>query len=208
MNSGRGSGRNRRAAAISGIPAGDLTVSGVEHLDWGEFFTRYRPLAVRFIKGLLQDPGQAEDVFQEAARSIYERSHQGRIRFETAAHCRNYLFRTMRNLAVDSFRDHRSKKTANLDDGNGDVPDTSQPFDPLLVEEHGMSLTRRDLAIREAVGALKSREQKALEMRYTAGLTFREMADRTGIAISTLQARVESALKKIRKKIGKEFIDA
>ena len=46
-------------------------------------------------------------------------------------------------------------------------------------------------------------ERTILRQRYAEGLTFREIADSTHTAISTLHSRAESALAKIRKKLGK-----
>ena len=57
-------------------------------------------------------------------------------------------------------------------------------------------------ALTAALKRLSRDERAALELRYHEGLAYKDMAARTGRAISTLQARVEAALRKIRDHIG------
>lgn len=175
----------------------------MDPINWSEFYALYQPMALRFVKGLVASPDLAEDVFQEAARSVYERLETRKIRFQSKAHLRNYFFQTLRNLAINSLRDPRIKKTKNLDKLAPVESKQKEPFELVSQKEQSWFIKRRNMKIQKVISNLKPMEQEAIKLRYIQGLGFREMAERTGTALSTLQARVEAALKKIRKKIGK-----
>lgn len=175
------------------------TLDASHDLDWGRFFARYRPVALRMVRGWLASNDTAEDVFQDAARSVYERVRSGALRLESESHARNYLFRALRNLATSQLR-ARPAPDELIEDPAANEP---QPWRAsAAAEEAEQARTRRD-RVETALRSLGSREREALHLRYGEGLTFRQMSDRTGAAISTLQGRVEAALEKLRGRIGK-----
>ncbi|MFH2002454.1 MAG: sigma-70 family RNA polymerase sigma factor [Planctomycetota bacterium] len=175
-----------------------------DDFDWNEFFTRYRPMALRFTTGRIHDAGMAEDLFQEGAQALFERFQEDPSLFQNAAHLRNYLFKTLNNMAVSALREKARRKALSLDH-----PDTCtrnfatwvspSPHDSLLP-----GIEKNDAKIRQIMASLKNHERESLRLRFEEGLSFQEMASRTGRPISTLHSRVENALKKIRKKIGNE----
>lgn len=167
-------------------------VLGVDDHDWGEFFARYEAMAVRFARGLTHDPHSAADLFQEAARAVCEFTQDGR-RFASPAHARNYLFKVIRNLAIDA---NRAPRSAELDV----EPTTTTVGGAQLAERR-----ERGDALRRALADLPPTEREALNLRFDGGLSYREIADRTRTSVSTLQARVESALEKIRQRLGKSI---
>jgi len=176
-------------------------------LDWSEFFGRYRPMALSFVRGWVERHDVAEDLFQEAARAVYERVALGDIAFQSSAHLRNYFFRTLKNLAVNVLRDPGRKRTRSLETAEEVAALEMQPLEEALIAERSLALTRRDRVVADAVSKLKPHEQQVLRLRFQEGLGYREIADRTGAPTSTLHARVESALKKIRKKLGKDGLE-
>ena len=180
-------------------------MEGTDPLD-ASFFARYRPLALRFVTGLVRGSDVAEDLFQEAACAMVERASAGELAFESQAHARNYLFRALRNLAVDRMRDPgRRARRLEGDAAEGTEPASTGPTPFELVSEADEARLRSGhmRLVEEAIRFLKPHERDCLRMRYREGLTYREMAERGGEAIATLQSRVEAALGKIRRKIGR-----
>ncbi len=167
-------------------------------LDWGELFARYEVLGVRLARGLVGDDSVARDLFQEAAQATYARSTSGGIVFDGPEHARNYLLQVVRNLAID----HRHARTRAPRELRDDVPDATavDPVDSIVRAE---ATAERDRVVRRAWAELPAREREALSLRYLEGATYQEMAERTGRPISTLQARVESGLARLRRQIGK-----
>ena len=112
---------------------------------------------------------------------------------------RNALLRAARNLAVSELRARGRRPVVS---GN----EAPEPLDPgpsadealADAEERGALRT----AVRDGLDELTETEREALEQRYRSGMTYREMAERSGTAISTLQARVQAGLEKLRRRIG------
>jgi RNA polymerase sigma factor (sigma-70 family) len=50
---------------------------------------------------------------------------------------------------------------------------------------------------------LHPRDYEIVKLRYFTGLTFQEIADYLGLALSTVKSREESALKRIRRALRK-----
>jgi len=173
-------------------------------IDWEAFFATYRPLALRIATGLVGDPASAEDVLQEAAGELFERAERKGLALASAEHARNYFLRAVRTRAVSRLR--RGAR----DPGEPAAPAAERPAsaeaDPLEriarreSREERARLARR---LEEALEGLRSEEASAIRLRYGEALGFREMAERTGLPISTLHARVEAGLAKLRRRLGK-----
>lgn len=168
-----------------------------EPVDWGDLFARYQAAATRFAEGLVGDAELASDLFQEAARATYQRAATEPGAFAGAEHARNYLFRALRNLAIDA-RAGRRRSPGELEADPVDV-DARMPLEALIRAE---SRAERGAALRAAFSRLPAREQEVLVLRYLEGLSYKDIAARTGRPISTLHARVDKGLARLRLEIG------
>jgi len=176
-------------------------------IDWNAFFQLYRPMALRFARGLVGSEAAAEDVLQEAAAGLYERVSDGRLQLGSHEHARNYFFRAVRNRAASSLR----RVDRAQGEGEGLPEHVAQTAGPLeLAAEAEAGSLRVDLEgdLEAALGSLGREEQAVLRLRFGEGLGFREISERTGTSISTLHSRVGAGLAKIRMRIGKRWGDA
>jgi len=173
-------------------------------IDWNEFFALYRPLAVRIARGIVTDRDDEEEVVQEAMRSLYERATGGQMSFESTAHARNYFLRAVRNLAVSGVRRAgRLPRSESFELETVPARPGEQPEESLAQAEDQSELAGLRSSFEAALVGLSEPQRVALALRYQDGLSYRAMAERTGTSISTLQARVEAALEKIRSRLGK-----
>ena len=173
-------------------------------IDWSSTFARYQALVLRFAAGLVGRPELAEDLVQEAFRSVFERSQAGEVVFESEVHARNYVFRAIRNLAVDALRSPEHARVQELEDAEALPARDASPTAALLEAEAHATVAQRTAVVERAIQGLRPPEREALGLRFGNGFTYREMAECTGESLSTLQGRVETALGKIRRKVGKE----
>ena len=164
--------------------------------DWGVFFARYQAMAIGFARGLVGDADLAAELWQESVRAILERVASGELRFADRGHARNYLFRALRNLAIDA----RRGRSLGVELAEDPVDPRAPAPDQAVGDAEWEAL--RDRLVQHAVDTLDMREREALRLRFEQGLGYKEMAVRLGRSISTVQARVEAGLRKVRQQIG------
>ncbi|MDA1266110.1 MAG: sigma-70 family RNA polymerase sigma factor [Planctomycetota bacterium] len=163
--------------------------------EWTAFFERYRPLALRIAAGLVgADLG--EEVVQEAARHLIVRARR-EPPLADVTHARNHFLQAVRHQAVSRLRAevHRQGEDSDLEPADPAASGASAIAD---AEELHVRAARLEVALDQ----LGDEEREALDLRYRQGLAYPEMAARTGRAVSTLQARVEAALRKTRDRLG------
>jgi RNA polymerase sigma factor (sigma-70 family) len=66
----------------------------------------------------------------------------------------------------------------------------------------------QDHALRRVLVGLNSRDWQIVKLRYFNGLTLQAIANHLGLALSTVKSREEAVLRRIRKRLRKNGIDA
>ena len=138
------------------------------------------------------DIATAEDVLQDAFMKALANASALSIVEDLAG----WIFAAMRNRLADLWRGRAARRRA----GETDLPGetfaeiaAAAGFDP-----HD-ELVRGELAgaLEMAIGALPAPQREVLLAQTVEGLTFRELAERTGTSIDTLMARKRYAVKKL-----------
>lgn len=144
----------------------------------------------------------AEDILHDAFASALK----GIGRLERVADPVGWLFASLRNKAIDLWR----KRSRRKESGPGRVAlETVQE----IVAATGLgpveSLEREELcaALNDAIAALPKEQRAVIRAQVFKGLSFREIAERTGIPIDTLTARKAYAVKKIARALRAWFED-
>jgi RNA polymerase sigma-70 factor, ECF subfamily len=141
----------------------DLAVARIKEGDGGAMqvlYVRYAPEVHRYVKSIVRDHHEAEDITQSLFLKLMSAIHGYRSRgvpFEA------WLLRVARNAALDSLRKKRAVPSDDIqasDGGRGDI-----------------ALERR-LSLKQALGQLPDQEREVLVLRYIAGLPTREIATR------------------------------
>ena len=153
------------------------------------FHKEYLPLAdtlYRIAWYILESDAEAEDAVQELYLKLWESrdSLQG-IRLPRA-----YAIRMLRNLCVDRLRKARHETYPE------ELPQTQYAPAPDDVLD---AKTRLDKVL-EAVKSLPERQRTVLILRTVEGLSYEEIADRTGMNGLTCRVLLSQARSKIKKK--------
>lgn len=126
-----------------------------------------------------------DDVLQEVRLEITRLLGQGKFRGESAL--RTYLWRVVNHTCLDQIRAQSRWQWADLDDledfGEGGAT-AAGPAAPSLPSRH----EERDLLLR--VLERSSEDCRELWRMIVAGLSYREMSERLGVAEGTLRVRV------------------
>ncbi len=164
------------------------------HIPWESFVARYGPLARNVATGAGGRRRDVDDIVQEALIALVRAAERDPAAFESLEHARNYFLRSVRNLAAKSRERDLPMQPLSIEP-------TDDVADPALVEE----LRSRRERLASAIARLSEPERALLAARFFEHDTLAELAARLGVAISTLHAREQSLLDRLRKEIdGRE----
>ncbi len=150
-----------------------------------------------YIRMLVKDHDLTEDIFQETFIKAVRVIDEGR-------YCDNgkflsWVLRIAHNLVIDYFRNRRQNKSVTESDAGYDVLGTLKFADRTIEDELVSEQIERD--IRSLVESLPEEQREVVRMRYFAGLSFKEIAEQTGVSINTALGRMRYALINLRKLI-------
>lgn len=176
------------------------------YIDGGEYaleilINRYKNRVYSFIYNKVEDRDVTEDIFQETFIKVIHTLKAGNYREE--GKFLPWVMRIAHNLIIDFFR--RNKKQ-NLVYANQDfdffdvIADTSQSAEYQIVKEQVLN------DVRKLIDELPQDQQEVLIMRLYRDLSFKEIAEETGVSINTALGRMRYALLNMRKLIEKHQI--
>ena len=136
----------------------------------------------------------AEDVLHDVYMTIWKRAgawEPGRSSPIT------WLAVIARNRAIDWRRAQSIRRAAPLEDGFGVVDPAG---DPELIA----GSRREDHRILRCLDALDPRERDAIRSAFFEGLTYHELAERQGVPVGTMKARIRRGLAKLRVNVERD----
>ena len=160
-----------------------------------ELLTRYQSKLYSYIYFIVRNVTLAEDLFQETFMKVITTIRQGN--YSESGRFGAWLTRIAHNLIIDYFRQDKSENTISNDEteidlfNNIDLSD--EDVESKLVNAQVLSDVRR------LICALPSSQREVVYMRFYQNLSFREIADLTGVSINTALGRMRYALINMRR---------
>jgi RNA polymerase sigma-70 factor (ECF subfamily) len=160
-----------------------------------------RPL-YRFIYGMVRDPHQAEDIFQD----VWIRAIKGLHRYQSDR-LLSWLFRIARNRVIDVSRKRKPDASLQQPVGDRDSGGTLETVLPNLDPGPERQTSNQELALRihEAVNALPLEQREVYLMRTEADMPFKVIAGIQNVSINTALARMHYALKSLRESLAEDY---
>jgi RNA polymerase sigma-70 factor (sigma-E family) len=155
-------------------------VAAEDHL--AELYLRHAPAGLRLAYLLTGDPGQAEDVVQEAFARLVGRLHHLRNPDAFGA----YLRRTILNLCTSSFRRRAVERAYLQREATGAEAVTREP-DVVTIESLRCSLL-----------TLPDRQRAAIVLRYFEDLPERDIAEALGCRPGTVRSLISRGMAALR----------
>ena len=161
---------------------------------------RERARLLNFIRRRVPDPRDAEDILQDV---FYELVEANRL-LMPIDHITGWLFRVARNRIIDLFR---KKKPVNFSDTSiEDEDDELLQFEDLLPSPDAgpEALYARSVllaAFELAVDELPPEQRQVFVAHEIEGLSFKEIAARTGVGLNTLLSRKRYAVLHLRERL-------
>ncbi|MDE6467625.1 MAG: sigma-70 family RNA polymerase sigma factor [Muribaculaceae bacterium] len=156
---------------------------------------RHKQRLFSYIYQLVRDSDLADDIFQETFVKAITTIRQGR--YNDLGKFSAWLYRIARNLAVDSFRADKNEGTLSTDDGNFDILNRRELAQETV--EDAMVDLQIEEDLRRLVERLPENQREVVTMRYYRDLSFKEIAEITGVSINTALGRMRYALLNLRR---------
>ncbi len=159
--------------------------------------TRHQDRVLNYILRLVKDEDLANDLFQEtfvkAIMTIKQGKYQGDGKFSA------WITRIAHNHIIDYFRQEKSFSTISADNSEVDVLNRKElsegTIEDLMIQDQTLS------DVRKLIELLPGEQRQVLMMRYYENMSFKEIAERTGVSINTALGRMRYALMNIRRQV-------
>lgn len=165
-----------------------------------ELYATYKNRLIYFAMRFLKSREYAEDVFQDAFTVVW----QSRRFINPDASFSSYLYTIMRNRILNQLRN-----AANEEKLKESI--LSQALDYTEDTKREVMLNDLKSLISHALQQLTPRQREIFEMSREAQLSHKEIADKLGISVNTVQEHISTSLKLIRtyliKYSGSEYVD-
>jgi RNA polymerase sigma-70 factor (ECF subfamily) len=165
-----------------------------------ELYATYKNRLIYFAMRFLKSREYAEDVFQDSFTVVW----QSRRFINPDASFSSYLYTIMRNRILNQLRN-----AANEEKLKESI--LSQALDYTEDTKREVMLNDLKSLISHALQQLTPRQREIFEMSREAQLSHKEIADKLGISVNTVQEHISTSLKLIRtyliKYSGSEYVD-
>ncbi|HBS87352.1 MAG: RNA polymerase subunit sigma-24 [Bacteroidetes bacterium GWF2_38_335] len=140
----------------------------------------------------------AEDVFQDTFYKVIDSLKAGKYKDE--GRFASWVMRIAHNLIIDHYRKENKLRTvSNSDNEDYDLFNTPK-FSEKNIESRIIE-SQISLDIKKLVNELPDEQREIIILRHYVGMSFKEIADHTGVSINTALGRMRYALINLRRLI-------
>lgn len=164
-----------------------------------ELIRRHKSKVYTSIYLLVKDSYLAEDLFQDTFIKVINNLKSGKYNEE--GKFLPWVMRVAHNLVIDHFR--REKRAPQITNVEGfDIFEVLKFHDETIENKLVKQQTQQDL--KRLIQLLPAEQKEVLLMRHYGDLSFKEIADITGVSINTALGRMRYALNNLRKMISQK----
>ena len=160
-----------------------------------ELLARYQSKLFNYIYFVVRNQELTEDIFQETFVKAITTIQQGR--YTASGKFGAWLTRIAHNLIIDGYRQDRNENTISNDETEVDLLNDADLCDDNIEVQMVNEQTLCD--VRRLVDALPDNQREVVYMRFYQDLSFKEIADITGVSINTALGRMRYALLNMRR---------
>lgn len=169
--------------------------SNGNNLAFDTLLSRHKQGVFNYIYFTVKDKQLAEDIFQDTFIKAIMTIKQGR--YTETGKFRAWISRIAHNLIIDYFRQIKNENAVSNDETPIDLLNNSSLCDGTIEDE--MVHTQITSDVRKLIHYLPESQREVLEMRYYQDLSFKEIADKTGVSINTALGRMRYAILNMRR---------
>ena len=156
---------------------------------------RYQGKVYSYILHIVKNKDVADDIFQETFVKIIMTLRQGR--YTDTGKFAAWLNRIAHNLIIDYYRQEKSENSVSIDNDDVDMLNRRDLCEA-NIEDLMVDIQIRD-DVRRIIDALPLPQREVLVMRYYNDMSFKEIAEATGVSINTALGRMRYAILNMRR---------
>lgn len=162
--------------------------------------SRHRRRVLDYIHMMVRDRDTAQDIYQETLIKVMQFIDRGR--YTDNGKFVSWMLRIAHNQAIDHFRRLKQENTTSEASAGYDILNTTRFSDHTIEDSLVGEQIEQD--VRKLVASLPEEQREVVEMRYYRGMSFRDIADATGVSINTALGRMRYALINMRRTIDEK----
>ena len=173
-----------------------------ENQAFNVLLNRYKDKLYSYIYYIVRNSEMTEDIFQETFMKAIITIRQGRYN-ENGKFCA-WLRRIAHNLIIDSFRQEKSENLVSCDEPEVNILNNiglaEGTIENAIVNRQILSDVRRLMEF------LPDEQREVVYMRFYQDLSFKEIAEQTGVSINTSLGRMRYAILNLRRMAEKNGV--
>ena len=156
---------------------------------------RYQDRIFTYTVNIVKNKDIADDIFQETFVKAITTIRQGR--YTDSGKFSAWLMRIAHNLIIDYFRQEKSENTVSADQEEVNVLNRRDLSEENVEDILVTSQIHTD--VRRIMESLPESQREVLEMRFYRNMSFKEIAEATGVSINTALGRMRYAVLNMRR---------
>lgn len=166
-----------------------------DNLAFDTLLMRYRQRLFSYIFQMVRDRDLADDIFQETFIKAITTIRQGR--YNDMGKFSAWLYRIARNLVVDTFRSEKAECAISTDDVDYNLLNRKDLAEDNI--EDALADIQIEQDLHRLVSLLPDEQRTVVDMRFYRDLSFKEIAEQTGVSINTALGRMRYAILNLRR---------
>lgn len=163
---------------------------------------RHRAKVFNYILMLVKNADTAEDISQELFIKVINSLKAGK--YSDNGKFISWVLRIAHNMVIDYFRSVKQKNNVYID-GQPTILNNKLLSEDAIENKIINEQTEKD--VRKLVDFLPLEQREVVIMRHYLGLSFKEIAEQTGVSINTALGRMRYALLNMRKMIDEKNLN-
>lgn len=156
---------------------------------------RHKSTVYSYIYFIVRNRELAEDIFQETFVKAIITIKQGR--YTENGKFRAWINRIAHNLIIDTYRQEKNEHTISNDECEVDLFNNHKLSDGTIEDDMVKNQILSD--VKKLIDYLPQNQREVLVLRYYQDMSFKEIAEITGVSINTALGRMRYAILNMRR---------
>lgn len=157
---------------------------------------RHKTKLFTYIMFVVRDEDFANDIFQDTFVKVITKMHEGH--YNTSGKFGYWLTKVCHNIIMDQYRRQKSECITELGADN-DIESIND--DDCLSRSHEERIVKAQVLdeLKMMINRLPPEQREVIYMRFHKDMSFKEIANLTGVSINTALGRVRYAVRNLRR---------